>query len=210
MAPHGMRLAAGTLVLFNHQEKTPMARAKKSSQQKPLALELLWNDHRTVEALFEQYDAEKEDEDDAREQTAERICSELTVHAQVEEELFYPWLRENLDEEDMELLEEAHVEHSTLKDLIAQIQSDDGTDAECDAKVKVLGEYVKHHVKEEENEIFEKIADKAEELDELGQEMYARKAELAEEMGLTQPEEDASSKAGRRDREEDSGQRESR
>ena len=187
-----------------------MARAKKPSQQKPLALELLWNDHRKVEALFEQYDAEKEDEDDAREQTAERICSELTLHAQIEEELFYPWLRENLEEEDMELLEEAHVEHSTLKDLIAQIQSDDGTDAECDAKVKVLGEYVKHHVKEEENEIFEKIADKAEELDELGQEMYARKAELSEEMGLTPPEEDASSKAGRRGRQEDSGKRESR
>ena len=174
-----------------------MARARKSSQQKPLALELLWNDHRTVEALFEQYEAQKEDEDDAREQTAERICNELTVHAQVEEELFYPWLRQNLGEEDMELVEEADVEHATLKDLVAQIQSGDDTDAECDAKVKVLSEYVKHHVKEEENEIFGKIADKAEELDELGQDMYARKAELMEEMGLAQPEGDASSKAGR-------------
>ena len=187
-----------------------MARAKKSSQQKPLALELLWNDHRTVEALFEQYETQKEDEDDAREQTAERICGELTVHAQVEEELFYPWLRENLEEDDMELLEEAHVEHSTLKDLIAQIQSDDGTDAECDAKVKVLGEYVKHHVKEEEGEIFELVSDKAEELDELGQEMYARKAELMEEMGLAQPEGDASATAGRRGREEGSSRRDTR
>jgi hemerythrin superfamily protein len=185
-----------------------MARATKSNRQKPLALELLLNDHRTVEALFEQYEAQKEDEDDTREQTAERICGELTVHAQVEEELFYPWLRENLDEDDMELLEEANVEHSTLKDLVAQIQSDDGTDAECDAKVKVLSEYTKHHVKEEENQIFELISDKAEELDELGQEMYARKAELMEEMGLAQPEGDAP-KAGRRGREEGSGQRES-
>ena len=175
-----------------------MARAKKSGSQKPLALELLFNDHRTVEALFEQYDTQKEDEDDAREQTAERICGELTVHAQVEEELFYPWLRENLEEDDMELLEEANVEHSTLKDLIAQIQSGDGTDAECDAKVKVLSEYTKHHVKEEEGEIFELIADKREELDELGQEMYARKAELMDEMGLTQPEGDVSSKAAGR------------
>ena len=187
-----------------------MARAKKTSRQKPLALELLWNDHRTVETLFEQYEAQKDDEDDAREETAERICNELTVHAQVEEELFYPWLRENLGEDDMEMLEEAYVEHSTLKDLIAQIQSADGTDAECDAKVKVLSEYVKHHVKEEEHEIFELVADKAEELDELGQEMYARKAELMEEMGITPSEGDASAKAGHRGEEEGTGQRGSR
>jgi len=165
-----------------------MARAKKTSPQKPLALELLWNDHRTVEALFEQYESQKDAEDDAREQTAERICGELTVHAQVEEELFYPWLRENLDEDDMEKLEEAYVEHATAKDLIAQIQSGDGTDAECDAKVKVLSEYIKHHVKEEEEEIFGLVSDRSGELDELGQEMYARKAELSEEMGLMSPE----------------------
>ena len=177
-----------------------MARAKKSSQQKPLAIELLTNDHRTVEALFEQYESQKDADDDAREQTAERICGELTVHAQVEEELFYPWLRENLDEEDMEKVEEAYVEHATAKDLIAQIQSGDGTDAECDAKVKVLSEYIKHHVKEEEQEIFPLVGDQAEELDTLGQEMYARKAELAEEMGLMSPEDDAKAGARGRDR----------
>jgi hemerythrin superfamily protein len=166
-----------------------MARASKtSSRKKPLALELLENDHRTVEALFEQYESQKEAEDDAREETAKRICGELTVHAQLEEELFYPWLRENLDEDDMEMVEEAYVEHASAKDLIAQIESADGTDAECDAKVKVLSEYIKHHVKEEENEIFTAVSDKGEELDALGQDMYARKAELAEEMGLMQPE----------------------
>jgi len=166
-----------------------MARAKKSSSsQKPLALELLENDHRTVEALFEQYESQKEAEDDAREETAERICKELTVHAQIEEELFYPWLKENLDEEEMEMVEEAYVEHASAKDLIAQIESNDGTEAECDAKVKVLSEYIKHHVQEEENEIFEAVGDMAEELDALGQEMYARKAELSEELGLMMPE----------------------
>jgi iron-sulfur cluster repair protein YtfE (RIC family) len=177
-----------------------MARAKKSSQQKPLAIELLTNDHRTVEALFEQYESQKDADDDAREQTAERICGELTVHAQVEEELFYPWLRENLDEEEMEKVEEAYVEHATAKDLIAQIQSGDGTDAECDAKVKVLSEYIKHLGKEEEQEIFPLVSDQAEELDTLGQEMYARKAELAEEMGLMSPEDDAKAGARGRDR----------
>ena len=188
-----------------------MARASKSSSsQKPLAIELLENDHRAVEALFEQYESQKEAEDDSREDTAERICKELTVHAQIEEELFYPWLKENLDEEEMEMVEEAYVEHATAKDLIAQIESADGTDAECDAKVKVLSEYIKHHVKEEENEIFEAVSDMAEELDELGQEMYARKAELSEELGLMMPEGGVGAAGGRTAGRGDSAQRGSR
>jgi len=161
-----------------------MARAKKSSSDKPLALELLSSDHRKVEDLFEEYESAKEDEDEGRTEIAARICKELTVHAQLEEEIFYPWLKENLDEEDMEMVEEAYVEHDGAKNLIAQIEGADGPDGEYDAKVKVLSEYIKHHVKEEEEEIFEAISDKREELDELGQEMAARKAELAEEHGL--------------------------
>jgi hemerythrin-like domain-containing protein len=108
------------------------------------------------------------------------------VHAQVEEELFYPWLRENLDEEDMEMVEEATVEHASAKDLIAQLEGATAIDETYDAKVKVLGEYIKHHVQEEENEIFPEVRDEHEELDELGQEMAARKGELKEEMGLTE------------------------
>jgi hemerythrin-like domain-containing protein len=83
----------------------------------------------------------------------------------------------------MELIEEAAVEHSTAKDLIAQLE-DGEVDETYDAKVKVLSEYIKHHVKEEEEEIFPKVADMAEELDEIGQQMAARKAELADELGL--------------------------
>ena len=158
------------------------------SKNLPLALEMLEADHRGVEDLFERYDQQKEDDDESRQATAERICDELTVHMAIEEELFYPWLRENLDEDDMEMLEEAYVEHASAKDLIAQIEMAEGTDPESDAKVKVLSEYIKHHVKEEENEIFTAVSDKGEELDALGQDMYARKAELAEEMGLMQPE----------------------
>ena len=177
-----------------------MARAKKTTTDRPLALELLAADHRRVEDLFEQYESAKDDEDEARTQIADRICKELTVHAQLEEEIFYPWLKENLDSEDMEVVEEAYVEHATAKDLIAQIEGAGGPDAEYDAKVKVLSEYIKHHVKEEENEIFAACSGMEEALDELGQEMAARKPELAEDQGLGDDEAPERAIAGRRDR----------
>jgi len=161
-----------------------MARAKKSGGAQPLAIELLMTDHRKVEMLFDQYEEEKEGDEETKRTLAQQICGELTAHAQLEEELFYPWLRENLDEEKMELVEEAEVEHQSAKDLIAQIEGAGEVDETYDAKVKVLGEYIKHHVQEEENEIFEEVREMQEELDELGQEMAARKAELMEEMGL--------------------------
>jgi hemerythrin-like domain-containing protein len=151
-----------------------------------VAVELLESDHRKAEALFDRFEREKEGDEEAKRALARRICGELRAHTQLEEELFYPWLRENLDEKDMELLEEAYVEHASAKDLIAQIEAASEADGAFDAKVKVLGEYVKHHVKEEENEIFKAVRDMQEELDELGQEMHARKAELMEEHGLTQ------------------------
>ena len=155
---------------------------QSKSRALPLALELLKSDHRKVEDLFSQFEEMKEQEDDSRVAVAQRICAELTIHAQVEEELFYPWLRENLDE--TEMVAEAEVEHTTAKQLIAEIQPAAAPDENYDAKVKVLNEYIKHHVKEEEEEIFPEVASEKEELDELGQEMAARKAELMEEMGL--------------------------
>ena len=159
-----------------------MAKSQRASRAQPLALELLSSDHRKVEDLFEQFEQMKEADDASRIAIAQRICAELTIHAQVEEDLFYPWLRENLDE--TEMVAEAEVEHASLKQLIAEIEPVGEPDEAYDAKVKVLSEYVKHHVKEEENEIFEEVADEHEELDELGQEMAARKAELMADMGL--------------------------
>jgi iron-sulfur cluster repair protein YtfE (RIC family) len=167
-----------------------MAKSKRSTRSQPLALELLMSDHRKVEDLFAQYEDEKEGDEDVRRQLAQRICLELKVHTQLEEELFYPWLRENLGDNDMELVEEAQVEHNGAKDLIEQIEGAADIDAEFNAKVKVLGEYIKHHVNEEENEIFPKIRDQQEELDELGQEIASRKGELKEEMGLEAEEEE--------------------
>lgn len=161
-----------------------MAKPKRSTRSQPLALELLVTDHRKVEDLFSQYEDQKDGDEDARRQLAERICLELKVHTQMEEELFYPWLRENMSEDDMELVDEAQVEHNSAKELIDQIEGAAEIDDEYNARVKVLGEYIKHHVTEEENEIFPKVSDEAEALDELGQEMASRKGELAEENGL--------------------------
>ena len=167
-----------------------MARSKSGggARTQAVAIELLESDHRKVEMLFEQYEEEKEGDEETKRSLAERICKELTAHAQLEEEVFYPWLRENLDEDEMEMVEEAYVEHASAKDLIAQIEAGGNIDPAYDAKVKVLQEYIKHHVEEEENEIFKAVRDKQEELDALGQEMHARKAELMEQLGLVMDE----------------------
>ena len=166
---------------------------KTASKSLPLALEMLTSDHRAVDELFKQFEELKEGEDASRVAIAQKICAELTVHAQVEEDLFYPWLRENMDETDM--VAEAEVEHASLKQLIAEIEPVGEPDEGYDAKVKVLSEYVKHHVKEEENEIFPEVASEQEELDELGQEMTVRKAEIRADMGL--PEDDEPDGAAR-------------
>jgi hemerythrin-like domain-containing protein len=179
-----------------------MARARNGLASLPLALEMLASDHRKVEDLFRTFDDEKEGDEGTKRELAQRICGELTAHAQLEEELFYPWLRRNMDDTDK--LEEAYVEHASAKDLIAQIQGAGEMDEAWDAKVKVLSEYIKHHVKEEENEIFTEVQGMKEELDELGQEMAARKTELMEELGLMQDDEEEAaaqlSARGERDR----------
>ena len=171
-----------------------MARSNRApSQPEPLALELLISDHRKVARLFDRYEEEKDGDEETKQRLCERICNELKVHAQVEEELFYPWAREQLDEG--ELIEEALVEHQSAKDLIAQIEGAGQMDESLDAKVKVLGEYIKHHVNEEENEMFPKLRGETEALDELGQELASRKAELMEEMGIEADEDDEETQA---------------
>jgi hemerythrin superfamily protein len=182
----------------------PSSNRGSRSRTAPLAIEMLNSDHRKVEDLFRQFEQLKEDEDDSRVAIAQQICAELTVHAQVEEDLFYPWVRENVGETDS--IAEAEVEHATAKRLIAEIEPVGAPDEAYDAKVKVLSEYIKHHVKEEENEIFPAVAGNADELDELGQEMAARKAELTAGLGFAQGEQDLASGAprGKRARKGDS------
>ena len=141
------------------------------------ATAMLRADHQLVSKLFDEYEgltsASK------KMQIVSRICTELSVHAQLEEEIFYPAVKKALN--DKELVPEATVEHATLKDLIAQVEGIEPDGEMFDAKVKVLSEYVKHHVKEEQNEMFPKA--KASKLDmvELGAQMASRKEEILAE-----------------------------
>ena len=165
-----------------------MSTAKKSSPSTSTsqdAIDLLTADHKSVKSLFQAFEKIKgrEDAEDEKVELVQRICSELTIHATIEEEIFYPAVREGIDDED--LMDEADVEHAGAKDLIAQLESASPGDDHYDAKVTVLGEMIDHHVKEEEGEIFPK-AKKAIDTKEIGAELAARKAELGEEMGIVE------------------------
>ncbi|MEF7614162.1 hemerythrin domain-containing protein [Aquincola sp. MAHUQ-54] len=131
--------------------------AARETREAPDAITLLTDDHKEVKKLFRQYDklAKAEAQASQRQEVAERICLMLTVHAQIEEELLYPAAREVLPEAD--LVDEAAVEHQSAKDLIAQIRGMTPDEPLYDAKVKVLGEYIDHHVKEEQDELFPKL-----------------------------------------------------
>jgi hemerythrin superfamily protein len=167
-----------------------MARAntKAASDAPRDAIALLKQDHRVVEQLFEQFE---EADDDELQAIAERVCQLLTVHAQIEEELFYPPAKEALeDEEEIELVNEANVEHQSAKDLIAKIEAMTPEDENFKATVKVLSEYIKHHVKEEEKELFPKVKETELDLKEIGSQLLERKMALMQELGI-EPEEEA-------------------
>jgi len=157
-------------------------RAAASSDGDEDVIEILTEDHRRVDDMFDEYEAMKNDGDDeAKEERVAAICLALTVHATVEEELFYPAAREALDEEDADMIDEAEVEHSTVKDLIAELADMTPSDDLYDAKVKVLSEYVRHHVQEEEGSIFPAIRDTDLDLETLGADIAARREELMDE-----------------------------
>ena len=139
------------------------------------ATTLLRRDHETVSALFEQY--EKARSNTKKFDLVQEICNELTIHAEIEEEIFYPAVRKAIHDDPM--LNEALVEHASLKALIAQVKGK-AVDSEpmFDAKITVLSEYVKHHVKEEQDEMFPKAKKSGLDLKALGAELAARKEEL--------------------------------
>lgn len=175
-----------------------MARATRESGSSD-ALTLLKRDHTAVKQLFEEFeDAEEEEEE--KQDIADRICRMLTVHAQIEEELFYPAARPLL--EDGELIDEAEVEHMTAKALVTTIEAMEAGEPRFDATVKVLGEYVDHHVEEEEGEIFPKLKRTDLDLEALGAKLAARRQELMSEYGLVE-EELEELEAGEEDEEEE-------
>jgi len=155
------------------------------------AIALLKKDHDEVKAMFEEYDGLGDRAFASKKKLADKICLELTKHAIAEEEIFYPAVRGAFDESE-DLVDEATVEHASAKDLIAQISSMDPHDDLYDAKVKVLGEYIDHHVQEEEEEMFPKAKKADLDMVELGQKIQARKDEIE----MIPPEPMLSAKAG--------------
>ena len=141
------------------------------------AVELLKEDHEQVARLFKKFEMADED---LKGEIATRICRLLTIHAQIEEQLLYPAARSALEEAGEDLVDEAVVEHASVKNLVGQIESSGSSDELFSAKVRVLGEYVRHHVKEEEAELFPQLEDSELDLESLGTELEARKAELVD------------------------------
>ena len=141
------------------------------------AVELLTKQHREVEAMFEQFENMTDRAKVSKKKLADQICNALIMHTTIEEEVFYPATRE-ASEETEDMVDEAVVEHASAKDLIAQIQEMDPGDDLYDAKVKVLGEMVQHHVDEEEEEMFPKVRELKLDLAQLGAEMQARQKEI--------------------------------
>jgi hemerythrin superfamily protein len=145
------------------------------------AIALLKADHKEVSDMFEKFESARTA---TKQKLAQKICQALTVHAQIEEEIFYPAAREALGEDGADLLDEAEVEHNSLKELIANIEGATPGDALFDAHVKVLGEYTKHHVKEEQNELFPKCRKSEMDLVAIGEQLAARKQELTRQMKM--------------------------
>jgi hemerythrin superfamily protein len=135
---------------------------------------LLRADHKLVSTLFTEYENTRTIS--KKKLLVSQICTELSIHAQVEEEIFYPAVKKAL--KDKEMIPEAMVEHATLKELISQIEVTEPNGEMFDAKMKVLSEYVKHHVKEEQNEIFPQVKSSKLDLDELADKITARKEEI--------------------------------
>ena len=157
-----------------------MSVTKKSSQpDSQNAITLLRADHQKVTDLFETF--EKSRSTAKKKVIAQEICTELRVHAKIEEEIFYPAAKDALN--DKEMVPEALVEHDGVKKLIAEIENSEGGEM-FDARVKVLSELVKHHVKEEQGELFPAVKKTDLNLTELGAQLAARKAELLEEFKI--------------------------
>lgn len=161
-------------------DNLPHARTQPDSDTTSLdAIALLKSDHRLVEDLFEQYESASSKE--KKKKLVHDICQELTVHASLEEHFFYPPVREKLGKE-KDMIDEAVVEHSSLKWLIAQLETESIESELYEAKVIVLKEYVQHHVKEEEKELFPQVRKSGLDLASLGQTLQTEKQNLQKEL----------------------------
>lgn len=159
---------------------TKPRRTRRTGRRDPVAVTLLKKDHREVEGYFDEY--EQLEGEAEKLELFKKIALALKVHTRIEEEILYPEERGDVEDD---MLDEAYVEHDGAKKLIAEIEAMKPSDQYYDAKVKVLGEYIKHHVKEEEQPggIFSQAKKGDEDLNEMGERLKARKQELTAEMG---------------------------
>lgn len=148
------------------------------------AIDLLKADHKKVKELFEQF--EETDDRKVKTQIVKKALEELSIHATLEEELFYPAIRAEIGDDDEDMMDEADEEHHVAKVLIAELEEMKDSESHYDAKFTVLAENVRHHIKEEEGEMFPKAKDTDIDFDALGEEMLSRKGELMRE-GVPQP-----------------------
>jgi hypothetical protein len=160
--------------------KARSGRTRRTAKRDPLAISLLKKDHREVEGLFDEF--EQSEAETEKVALFKKIALALKVHTQIEEEILYPESRGEVDDD---ILDEAYVEHDGAKKLIADIEATKPSDEFYDAKVKVLSEYIKHHVKEEEQPggLFAQAKKSGEDLEAMGERLKARKEELMAEKG---------------------------
>lgn len=154
------------------------ARASRTGRQN--ALTLLRADHDEVLGLFDKFESARRA--DQKQKLATQICTELKIHTQIEDEIFYPAVREASEQDTQGALDEAEVEHDGAAKLIEEIEGTASGDEMLDARIKVLSEYIKHHVKEEYREIFPAAKAADIDLDEIGAQLAARKKELKAQM----------------------------
>ncbi len=160
--------------------KRAAERRSRSGSAPGSAITLLKQDHREVEEFFEEY--EELDNNRAKAELARKICKALKVHTQIEEEIFYPAARKATGDKD--LLDEALVEHAGAKHLIGEIEAMKPGDELYDAKITVLGEQIKHHVKEEEEELFPECESSKMDVVAVGKQLATRKSELMARSGV--------------------------
>ena len=142
------------------------------------ALELLKQDHAKVKQSFKEFEKMDHEDEATMQEMVRAVCAELKAHTTIEEEIFYPAVRAAIEDED--LMNEAQVEHASAKDLIAQLEGMQPDDPLYSATFTVLGEYVLHHVKEEESEMFPQVRKAKLDLEELGATIMARKQQILE------------------------------
>lgn len=179
-APKSGRGAGGNAAPSRGAGAPKTAGRKKGGDARAIdATAFLKQDHEALEKLFSKFErlTKRPGADEgAKMELAQRICAELAAHAKIEEEIFYPALREALD--DVRMVEEAAIEHDSAKSLMAQIQGSLASEPRFDALVMVLAEYVRHHVEEEESEMFKKAKRAKLDMKEMGERLAQRKAQL--------------------------------